>query len=422
MIPDSDHLLKVLYYNRHVGTIYLLENGRLAFSYSDEWLIDTDSWPISRTIPMCPGTNSHEFVQRFFANLLPEGRLRYLVCRRLGISEENDFELLKAIGGECAGALAIVPIDWGEAELEKSGYREISTDELANLEHTGLVYPVFAHDGPIRLSLAGAQDKLPVLCKNGKIYIPVGNSPSSHILKFPNRDFKYLPENEVFTAWFANEMGLPVVSAELISIGNIRVCKVRRYDRLPENDGIIKRVHQEDFCQALGFSSQRKYEIEGGPSFSDCFSLATEVADNPLTDTETLIRWHIFNVLVGNADGHAKNLSLVYRDKNSKTLAPFYDLVCTAIYPRLDLRIAMSVGGCFDTGQLTEKYWKDMAEAIGVRYSFLQNMIRTMISVWPERIESVSGKFREMYGDHPVIGRIKAVINKRSRRISHLIK
>lgn len=415
-------ILKVFYYNRNVGKIQLMENGKFAFSYSREWLSVPDSWPISRTIPLSAGINSHEHVQRFFANLLPEGRLRYLVCRRLGISEENDFELLKAIGGECAGALVIVPEDWGENELSQDGYREISIDELAKLERSGLVYPVFAHDGPIRLSLAGAQDKLPVLCKDGKVFVPVGNSPSSHILKFPNRDFKHLPENEVLTTWIAEKAGLPVVSAELITVDTIRICKIKRYDRLLEKDGSLVRIHQEDFCQASGFSSQRKYEIEGGPSFSDCFKLVGDVVDNPLIDTETLLRWHIFNVLAGNADGHAKNLSLIYGGRKSRTIAPFYDLVCTSIYPRLDSRIAMSVGGCFDTGQLTDIFWKIMAESTGVRYTFLKNMVRDMASVIPESFETASEKFRSVYGDHQVIERIRAVISKRSRRLLYLLQ
>lgn len=421
-MTSGEAILRVMYAGRPVGILRQIEAGRMDFAYADEWLSTNDSWPVSQTIPLQSGIQRYTAVNRFFENLLPEGRLRYVICRHLGISEDNDFELLKAVGGECAGALSIVPEEILHVENAEDGYKELHDKELAKLERAGLIYPVFAHDGTIRLSLAGAQDKLPVLCRDDRIFIPSGNAASSHILKFPNRDFKYLPENEVLTTLLAAEMGLPAVKADLIIKNKIHICKVERYDRIKKNSGELERIHQEDFCQALGFPSQRKYELEGGPSFSACWSLTERIVDNPLSDTEVLLRWHIFNILAGNADAHAKNLSILYHSNTSTVLAPCYDLVCTALYPKLDTRMAMSVGGCSDAGQLTFDRWKKMAEEIGIRYSFLRDMAKGMAETAPDKMQAASDLFRERYGDHPVVERIRRVVVRRARRLVYLLR
>ena len=418
----KEDILRVMHESREIGILGRTVDGRISFVYSDRWLGADDIWPVSQSIPLRSGNHEHAPVERFFGNLLPEGRLRYMVCRRLGISEDNDFELLKAVGGECAGALRIVPDEMEADGNREDGYREITDEVLAKLVRSGLIYPVFAHDGSIRLSLAGAQDKLPVLCRDNRIFIPSGNAASTHILKFPNRDFKYLPENEVVTTLIAAEMGLPVMKTDLIVKKSMRICRIERYDRVKNDDGELERIHQEDFCQALGFSSQRKYELEGGPSFATCFSLTEKIVDNPLNDTEVLIRWHIFNIHSGNADAHAKNCSILYNGNRSTVLAPFYDLVCTALYPKLDTRMAMSVGGCFDSGQLTVDCWKKMADEIGIGYSFLKNTTLSMAETIPDKTQTACNSFREQYGAHPVIERIQSVIAKRSRRLRYLLK
>jgi serine/threonine-protein kinase HipA len=415
----NDTLL-VVSEGRLVGTIAATAGERFTFEYSPEWLGRADAWPISQTLPLRGGTDAHEHVQRFFANLLPEGRVRSLVTRRLGISESNDFELLKAIGGECAGALSIIPPELGW-EPRTGDYVPLSADELERHIRSGFVYPAYAHEGAMRLSLAGAQDKLPVFCEGDRLFLPRGDAASTHIVKFPNRDFKYLPENEALIASIASHLGLRVVDTDLLTVGKTRVCRVKRYDRTRNAAGVLVRIHQEDFCQALGFPSHRKYESEGGPTFADCFGLVGNLVENPLADAEVLIRWHIFNLLAGNADGHAKNLALVYNRKGSVAIAPFYDLVCTALYPRLDAKMAFSVGGCVDPGQMETACWKKLAQECGIGYSFVKDTVAAMATAIPEAAESVFRSFTKRYGDSPVISRLRSVIGKRSRRVLYLI-
>ncbi len=118
-----------------------------------------------------------------------------------------------------------------------------------------------------------------------------------------------------------------------------------RYDRVRDEEDNIQRVHQEDFCQALGIPAEIKYQSAGGPSLADCFGLIREASSAPALDLIALLDAVIFNLLIGNHDAHAKNFSLLYRPDQSIRLAPLYDLVCTVYYEELTDKMAMKIGG-----------------------------------------------------------------------------
>ncbi|HVH46724.1 MAG TPA: HipA domain-containing protein, partial [Labilithrix sp.] len=158
-------------------------------------------------------------------------------------------------------------------------------------------------------------------------------------------------------------------------VGTEGLCVVERYDRVRSDDRIT-RLHQEDLCQALGIASTSKYEQEGGPSFSGCVDVVRDHSFEPLTDTQALLRWLAFNVIAGNADGHAKNLSLLYDD--GWRLAPFYDLVCTRSYDRIERRLAMSIGNESDPNRLRKLHFENCAREVGVRPAWLLDNVRTM--------------------------------------------
>lgn len=316
--PDG---LNVWNDQRLVGYLWRNTQGLIGFRYEKEWLTQ-GGFAISHRLPL----RQEDFVpeeglaHRFFANLLPEGGARDQVIRDLKIAN-TDFDLLRAIGGECAGALSIL-----QAEQKPStqyAYYELSEQELAKLvTRRGQVYTWTENERP-RLSLAGAQDKCPVLIKNGACWLPKKESPSSHILKFELSDYRHLPAYETFTTLLAGAIGLPVVDIQLRSIADTHYALIERYDRHQLGSGQMVRLHQEDFCQALGFGHERKYQEDGGPSFADCYRLVQDVSSDPANDLQYLLRWQIFNVLAGNSDGHAKNLSLLYRANGEIQLAPF---------------------------------------------------------------------------------------------------
>ncbi|MEL7498752.1 MAG: type II toxin-antitoxin system HipA family toxin [Planctomycetota bacterium] len=330
--------LHVYFENELVGQIAINDEAKLRFAYAKSWLENKKSFPISVSIPLVERVIDGGVSNNFFVNLLPEERIRKRTCEKLGISEGNNYELLRRIGGDCAGALTIVE-EGKQPPKSRNVYKQITKEQLAGWSKGDqYAFAEVTGDEDVRLSLAGAQDKLPVTFDGKDFYLPKGNSPSTHILKFASH-FSHLPENETFTTMLAKAAGVETVDIVLFQTSKSRIAVVKRYDRI-ERDGSYTRIHQEDFCQALGMHPNEKYQQEGGPSLKQCIDLIKNVCSVPVVELEKVIRWTMFNWLVYNADAHAKNISLLFVDGNT-IIAPFYDLVCTNNYPQLNKRLAM---------------------------------------------------------------------------------
>jgi serine/threonine-protein kinase HipA len=352
--------LNVLAEASRVGVLDEREGGGLRFTYVPAWLVAAERFAISRSLPLRDTAFESE-ADRFFGNLLPEGTVRTAVSRRLGLSEDNDFALLAAIGRECAGALSLIPDDGDPAE--PAGYRRIGDDELERWSSTGGYAAAVVAE--LRLSLAGAQDKLGVVVDDDALLLPERGAPSTHLLKLPSRDFAALPENEALVLELARRVGLPTVDSRLWTHAPTPVLLVARFDRTPAPD--LRRLHQEDACQAVGIDRRHKYEAEGGPSFAAVLDMVRETSAQPLRDARSLLQWLAFCLVVGNRDNHGKNLALLRTAPGQWRLAPFYDLVCTTAYDRLSRRLAMTIGGRADGGNLPAAAWVELARAIGVK-------------------------------------------------------
>jgi len=417
-MANEPQQLGVYFEGQPVGMVAVDPGGRFTFEYASAWKSNRKAFAISRSLPLQGGDAQPNAGHAFFANLLPEGRVRELVARHLGVSQGNDFALLDALGGECAGALVI---SRAPPTPKAPSYRPLDENEIAALASRGHAFAEISGTDGIRLSLAGAQDKLAVKVDGARLLLPVGDSPTTHILKFANPDYKHLPENELFVTRLAGQCEIPTVSAELHAIGRTRHLLVRRYDRVIEADGTIRRLHQEDLCQALGVAPARKYEEEGGPRFDQCFGVVDEMSIEPALDTRALLRWLVFNTIVGNADGHAKNLSLVIGPKGAVRLAPFYDLLSTAAYPRIATRVAMTVSGKADPGQIAGKDWRTLAKAIGVG-SYLEDTVRELTEELPSKARQLTVELKREHGGFAVTEVINTTIRKRARRTRQLLK
>lgn len=398
-----------------VGYLWRNSHGQIGFRYDDEWLAAPGSFAISHSLPLKRGEFAPELglAHRFFANLLPEGGARDQVVRDLKIAN-TDFDLLRAIGGECAGALSILRAE--DSPLVRHEYHQLSADELGRLvTRKGQAYNWTADERP-RLSLAGAQDKCPILLKGDSYWLPKKESPSSHILKFELADYRNLPAYETFTSLLAGAIGLPVVDIHLRSVANTHFALIERYDRQMNSQGQIARLHQEDFCQALGFGHERKYQEDGGPSFADCYRLVQEVSSDPANDLQHLLHWQIFNVLAGNSDGHAKNLSLLYLPQGEIRVAPFYDLICTRAIERIDYHLALAVGAERDPSRVSTKHWAELAQTCGLRARFLQDRVYALANALLQKLPEVRKTFESQYGPYPALQRVEQVVLKQCRR------
>jgi serine/threonine-protein kinase HipA len=412
--PDS---LNVWNDNRLVGYLWRNPINYIGFRYAPEW-IAANGFAISRTLPLQTDKFPPEssIAHRFFANLLPEGGVRDRIVRNFKIAN-TDFDLLRAIGGECAGALSILPVE--QTASTTQNYLPLSDEELRKLvTRRGQTDPATpAHERP-RLSLAGAQDKCPVLLRDDHYFLPLKEAPSSHILKFELADYRHLPAYETFTTQLAANIGLPTVNIALCSIDDLPYALIERYDRIRDASGELRRLHQEDFCQALGYGHEKKYQEHGGPAFSECFQLVQDSSTDPVIDTQHLLRWQIFNVLAGNSDGHAKNLSLLYRQTGEIRLAPFYDLVCTRAIEHIDYHLAFAIGDQRDPGQIIKKHWDGLAEQCRVRPQYLAKLVQETTTRLLEQLGPTRTAFETQYGAHPALQRIESIVTQQCRRIS----
>lgn len=407
--------LYVHYQGTCVGRIIPHESGLMSFTYEPEWLSSPASFPISISLPLdgnYPATAGH----RFFANLLPEADVRSQIGAALKISPENDFLLLKAVGGDCAGALSIETERIAQLAHQPPSYEPISHETLIQFARARQgVFSTVLRKWPVRLSLAGAQDKLPVHVVENEISIPTAGTPSTHILKFPSPYFSNLPENESFITMLAEAVQLQVVRIRLLQAGKNRISIIERYDRMIREDG-VRRLQQEDFCQALGIDAKNKYEKEGGPSLKSCAESLRRYASFPIVELQKLLNWTLFNWLIGNADAHGKNLSLIYDEGGGIRLAPFYDLVCTRNYRRLSVELAMAMGGGFHPDFIRKSNLQALAIDLGIQSRTVMESLGRYFDLIPSSLDAVVEEWRSRFGESSVLDRLPIIIRKQIRR------
>jgi serine/threonine-protein kinase HipA len=360
--------LDVYLHNDLVGHLTQDDGGDMSFQYAAGWLDRPGTMPLSRSLPLRKERFRRKECRGFFGGILPEQGQREMIARNLGISARNDYAMLERIGGECAGAITFLPE--GEAMPERDyGYRELSNEELAAILRELPRRPLLAGEKGVRLSLAGAQDKLAIRMEGSAICLPLGGAPSTHILK-PNVDrFEGVVFNEAFCMQLAAAAGLPAAAVETRGVDGLDFLLVERYDRRHRaaQDGApaVERLHQEDFCQALAIVPEQKYQREGGPSLKQCFALVREVSSAPVIDLARLLDAVIFNYLAGNNDAHGKNFSLLYRGGGREELdirlAPLYDLVSTVYYSELSPEMAMRIGEQYSAEKVTVGDFEQLA-------------------------------------------------------------
>lgn len=390
------------------GELWLDHQSRFCFQYNKNWIDSKDSYRLSVSLPLREAPYLNDDSYSYFTNLLPEGKILNVLSRKLQIPVSNPFELLRAIGGDCAGAVSLFKDGSLPQKPEMYSYEILTNDHLIKIIKELPENPFMADAAGIRLSLAGAQEKLPVALKDNKIRISMNGAPSSHILKTPIKDLHGTVENETFCMMLAKRMGLTVPDVKIIKINEIPLYIIDRYDRKMENGQIIRLI-QEDFCQALNVNAQLKYT----PTLEMCFSLIRNETAFQVKDIKRLLQLIIFNGLIGNSDAHAKNISLIHGE-NGTILAPFYDLLSTYVYPYAK-KMAMKIGGGRHFQFLEPEHFERFSKDTSIKYKVVKETILTMADKIVGEAKNTTEEFFDLYGESPVLYEINDVIINSSK-------
>ncbi len=358
--------------DRRVGT--LREGDDLwSFEYDPAWMEAPDGFDLSpalaRKRKVHHDGGSDRPVQWYFDNLLPEEQLREVVSGEAGIRGDDAFALLEYLGAESAGSLVLRPP--GQPDGVPRGLQPLADAELTrrirNLPRVAL-----SHGAPKRMSSAGAQHKLLVVFRDDMLYEPVGDEPSTHLLK-PNHvddDFPASVINEYLVMRLADELGL-VVPPVWRRYTPEPVYIVERFDRSVDTAGRTQRRHIIDACQLLNKSRQFKYRGATLQTLAEIVAHCRNRANARLR----LYLWLVFNVLVANHDNHLKNLSFVV-DAEGIALAPSYDLLSTGTYHTRafaerradwpDVEMAIALPKALTFGAVTRESLLQAGEALGL--------------------------------------------------------
>jgi serine/threonine-protein kinase HipA len=414
-----DRVLNVWWDGRVVGEFAQDRHGDISFAYIRPWLDDDRALALSASLPKRPERFSRRECRPFFGGLLPEESQRLAAAQALGVSPANDFALLDRLGGDVAGALQLLPRD--EQPVDTGS---VADRQPAPLDEAGIIRvlnalptrPLLAGEEGLRLSLAGAQSKVPVVLMGGQIALPLPGQATTHILKPPIARFAGTTENEAFVMMLAAQIGLEVAAVEPRSAQGRSFLLVERYDRVRDAGGVVRRIHQEDFCQALGVPPETKYASEGGPTFKDCFELLRRISARPATDIAKLLDAAIFNLIVGNADAHGKNFSILY-DEQGPRIAPLYDLLSTIAYPDLSPKMAMRLGQRATLAEMDADGWRSFAGEAGVGFPFLRRRVAEISGAIIEATPGLAEAFAGAVSDRALFSKLTQNISGRANSL-----
>ncbi len=374
-----------------VGTLF--NETPIKFVYDNTWQQNHQE-SISPNIRLSQAEHSGQAVESYFENLLPEAGIRDLL--KLKFQVTTTFGLLSVIGGDTASDLTILPE--GEAP-QPPQYKAITWQDIADefTQQQGVIRNIQEEDG-LRISLAGAQRKLSICIDNdGNPLLPLGNSPSTYIIKPDIQGVEGVwasAINETFVMTLAAKLELGVAKVNYQPIA--KACVIKRYDRLINANGQIKRLHQLDLCQIDGKPSTIKYESDGGPTLLRCRELLGQ-SGVIAADTKRFIQWIFFNLYVGNNDSHAKNLSIYFSPKYGVRLTPFYDLLATSLYPSLSRKFAFNIGGESKPSNIHKDQIIAMSELLGFKPKYvlkiaeeISNDLLTLLNVVSDEINVIA--------------------------------
>jgi serine/threonine-protein kinase HipA len=395
---------------RMVGILDKLANGSMTFQYDQTWLATPGARPISISMSLRPKKYSGDVVYNFFENLLTDNpKIKTRIQQRFQLTSNQPFDLLEAIGNDCVGALQICGPNSASDDVDHVAAEPMNAAAIESYLRQNLLVDRSAtkNSNDFRVSLAGAQEKTALLKYKGRWCRPLKNTATSHIFKLPmgllpqyNLDLHDSCENEWLCLKISELFGLPTAKAEIKQFGSMKTLIIERFDRRWSKDGSwLMRLPQEDMCQALGYSTNLKYQSDGGPGISKIMDLllGSQKAD---VDRSNFFKAQILFWLLAAPDGHAKNFSIYILPDGRYQLTPFYDMISfypyfNAFNPPQKLKMAMCL-----RGKSTHYYWNRMLprhfESTARTANFSDREAAILVRDMLEKTEDVVDKVRHI--------------------------
>lgn len=372
-------ILEVWLEGKHTGQFIFGTTQPAQFVY-DEDATDT---PISLSLPR-DGSTSKLAAQRFLDNLLPDAdQTRARMALAYEAADTSTHGLLAKAGGDLAGGLVLLPEGTGlsnyEPLLNPILDRDLA-DRINSIKHDADAWiPV---DAPARFSLAGTQGKFAMANIDGDWYWSNESTPSTHIVKPGAPHLEGIEQAEVTALGLARKIGIEAASAQILRVEDQQAFIVERFDRVRQDNSFLsRRLHAEDLAQALGIGPADKYNV----TIEQAFRKLSQV-DHDGNLRRRFLDQVVFNTLIGNADAHAKNYSLLLRP-GQVSLAPLYDAVPVSLYPEYDQNLAMRIAGARQSQAVSLSHWRKLAKRI--------NLDQDEISARVQEIASLVGEHHE---------------------------
>jgi serine/threonine-protein kinase HipA len=407
--------LPVFFEQRPVGTIDV-DKGGPGFTYDPDWIGLRGAFPISTTMPLKSERTAPDTFLPWAANLLPENEQLRTLGQLLGMARGDVVGLLSAIGGDTAGALSIgQPGRTGSVHWRPVGKPEDLERIIEELPNK----PFLVGEEGVSMSLAGAQTKLAVAVDpGGRVCIPMNGSPSTHILKPDAPRLRGGVQNEAFCLTLARRMRIPTPDVTTGQAGKRTYLLVTRFDRTDVGSR-WRRLHQEDYCQALGKPPSAKYESNQtgirGPTLKDLFEITRR--HMPPTEIVRLLDMVVVNVLACNTDAHAKNYSIMIR-AGATSLAPMYDVMCGEVWENVTKNLAQKIAGQSRGDHLQGSHWQRFARDCGLNPKQVIDRVGALAkSVIAEAGAAESEVAAMPAGGHSILDQTRQAVERRARAL-----
>lgn len=447
-MSDNALALSIWSAGERVGSIgFDPHDERWSLRYTPQLCARADAFALSPQLPLSLKEGevyASSTIRRFLQNLLPEGQQLEDIARSHGLSQGNVFGLLNALGAETTGAFRFLPSDAvDDAQSGVQPPRKVALNELSERIRNRKWQSFANWDGRLRLSVAGQQDKLALHVEEEgddasamQLILPDAPYTSTHIAKPESQDpnIPFLVANEHFCMQLAAHIG--EAKSLRFQVAGVRILRVpepvlliRRFDRevLPHGASAVRRLHIIDACQALDMPVASKYELHMGPnrlyrdgmSLPGLFGTVAHYAHEPATTKLALLRWSLFQLLIGNYDAHGKNFSF-YVHANGLAPCPWYDLLSVAMYPHIANEYAMAFGDAFTHAELTAYELAHFAQQCGIAPALLRKEAQKLSAA--ARLHAPELALADTYSDDErgLVQRIASYVDEQARWLSDL--